>query len=186
MKQIAKLIVPTAIALVYATVLFGDTLRLSRKLEQLGVDRALIFTHGGYIDDHPLWSTDGSKLAANFAGRWIEAEVASILFEEATGHGQVIGLATDGRVDEVTSETTLNLYRAATIYDPRRIEVKGEFIVELKSVGFGIEFAVQRHGESREVRWKTDLENCHSLALSPDRTMVAYICEMNGLFVSRI
>jgi hypothetical protein len=34
-----------------------------------------------------------------------------------------------------------------------------------------------------EVLWTTGFENCHSLALSPDETLVAFLCELNGLVV---
>jgi len=30
------------------------------------------------------------------------------------------------------------------------------------------------------------MENCHSLGLSPDENYVAYICELNGVVVTRL
>ncbi len=38
-------------------------------------------------------------------------------------------------------------------------------------------------GREADILWKTGLENCHSLALSPDETLVAFLCELNGLVV---
>ena len=41
------------------------------------------------------------------------------------------------------------------------------------------------HDEQSKLIWETQGENCHSLALSPDNTLIAFQCELNGLMLFR-
>jgi hypothetical protein len=58
--------------------------------------------------------------------------------------------------------------------------------VELAKEEIGTVFRITKKGSQPVILWRTALENCHSLALSPDDKLVAFICELNGLLVATI
>ena len=47
-------------------------------------------------------------------------------------------------------------------------------------------FRIQQQGQGARTLFQTGGENCHSLSLSPDERLMAFICELNGLFVYRL
>jgi hypothetical protein len=69
---------------------------------------------------------------------------------------------------------------------PRKVIAKDGTKAELLSDGLGTRFVISRKGADPETLWKTSMENCHSLALSPDGRQVAYICELNGVVVTNL
>ena len=84
---------------------------------------------------------------------------------------------------EDVPESDVRTWLKTSRFDPRRLTTKAGVTIELAPEGLGTVFRVTRKGQEPEDLWKTSLENCHSLSLSPDETMAAFLCELNGLMV---
>ena len=82
------------------------------------------------------------------------------------------------------SESQVREWEKSGTYAPRRIATKAGMIVELQQEGLGTLFSISRQGRKPTTLWKTSLEACHSLALSPDQSLVAFVCELNGVVVT--
>lgn len=50
----------------------------------------------------------------------------------------------------------------------------------------GTALILTEKGKPQKVLWITEMENCHSLVLSPNQKYVAFICELNGLVVMKL
>lgn len=156
---------------------FGQNLRpLSYEFERCNVETALIWTSQA-IDEYPIWSSDEKNIAVNEMGIWRKISLQEVFFNEAKWLGNKIGQNISESAEDIT-ETEINEYTKATIFDPRKIETKDGHIIELRMSGFQTEFIVDQ-----KKLWQTGGDNCHSLALSPDGNYVAFISESNGLMI---
>jgi hypothetical protein len=164
----------------------GDILGLKRELRRLGLSSALVFGSQA-VDEHPVWSPDGRDLGVNVEGKWSKLDLASLSLRKGTWHdGEAIAVAAlPGRLTAMT-ESEVRSWQKPARFDPRRVTTKDGTTVELEQVDLSTVFRITRNGEKPLVVWKTSLENCHSLSLSPDETLVAYICELNGVIVTTL
>jgi hypothetical protein len=153
-------------------------------LTRLGLSSALVISSQA-VDEQPLWSPDGDQLAVSVEGKWSKLDLGSVSLQKGTWHGdEAIGVASPApRLSNITAAEVGDWQKSAK-FDPRRITTKNGMTVELEQVGLGTVFRTTKKGQKPAVFWKTSLENCHSLTLSPDETLVAYICELNGVVVT--
>jgi hypothetical protein len=166
-----------------------ETLNSKNNLEQemarLGVGTALI-VQSQAIDEYPLWAPDSSAVAVNVMGKWRKFDLKNVGLAEADWHKQKIGvLMLANEAPEILDSEKERLLTSSK-YDPREILTQKGDKVELSLDGFSTSLIVtEREGQSK-VLWRSGMENCHSLALSPNEKYLAYLCELNGLFVMRL
>ena len=157
----------------------------SAELGRLGVRSALVFQSQA-LDEEPVWSPDGSSIAVNLEGSWRRVDLSRIVLAKAEWHGgSPLGFAQSPSLSPLAG-SDLELWKAKGGRDPRRVKTRSGTIVEMKSEDLGTAFVITLKGKAPQVLWKTSLENCHSLALSPDEQFVAFICELNGLAVTKL
>jgi hypothetical protein len=152
------------------------------RLAELSVDTALVFPSQA-IDEHPLWSPDGTHLGVNVAGRWLQVDLVRVKLDRgAWRRGVVVGVAIDAAAvselpaDEATRWLERNPAGEAQV-------TLGETSVELRQRGLATELVVTPGSGEPQVRWSSDIESCHSLVAAPDGKHVAFICELNGVLV---
>ena len=158
---------------------------LSTSMQELNIDTALIIDSEA-IDDYPLWSTDSKFIAANIEGIWHKYRLTNIKLEKADWHNIEIGIMTTKNSDSLLTAIEQEKFNITLKYDVRKILTSTGDKIELKLGGFSTSLILTKNGQNAKVIWKSSLENCHSLSLSPDEKFIAYLCELNGLFIMKI
>jgi hypothetical protein len=57
--------------------------------------------------------------------------------------------------------------------------------VQLSQSGISTSFVLSK-GRRRRTLWASDMENCYAPVFSPNERYVAFICELNGVFVTDV
>jgi Tol biopolymer transport system component len=135
------------------------------------------------IDEYPMWSPNSDYIACNIDEQWYKFRLTNIEFAEAQWHKKKIGtLATKEAYSKMT-ETEQSEFEKVSKLSPREVVTKDKTKIELKTTGMSVSLIVTKKGGQSRTLWTSNGENCHSLVLSPDEKYVAYLCEMNGLFI---
>jgi hypothetical protein len=149
--------------------------------------RSALVVESQEVDEHPVWSPDGKALAVNLAGKWHQIDLGAVSLTPAQWHGgSPIGKLVRPLPSTVIEDNKVNKWEKSNRWDPRRIETKDGTILALTPDELSTVFTIGKKTEKPQVLWKTALENCHSLSLSPDEQHVAYICELNGVVVTAL
>jgi hypothetical protein len=163
--------------------LFGETPRLVSEMQSLGLRFALLIESQA-IDDSPVWSPDGRFLAIHLDPQWSMVDVDSITLRMGTWQDRkTIAIAHPPPALLDVPETELRAWRKTASSDRHAVTTKTDVTIELAPDNLGTLFRVTSKGLEPEIHWRTSLESCHSLALSPDEKLVAFLCEKNGLVV---
>jgi len=161
-----------------------DTDSLASQMLRLGVHDAVVIASGG-VDEHPIWSPDGKYVAANVDEKWVRVEVDRLRLEKAEWRGgHSVGLVRSHTAEQPVDEAAVRAWQREARSDPRKVKTHSGTTVELRQNDLGTQFVVTRKGAKPEVRWTTELENCHGLALSPDDRYVAFVCEQDGVIIA--
>jgi hypothetical protein len=162
----------------------GSTTSLQAEMERLGVRSALVFA-SQTIDEHPVWSPKGDALAVNVDGRWVELKLAPVTLEAATWRGsQPIGIVKPPISPSSVSEGHVRDWERSAKFDPRKVILRDGKTVELRQEDLSTSLIVTPLGGATQIVWKSGLESCYGLAVSPDQRLVAYVCELNGVIVT--
>jgi hypothetical protein len=156
---------------------------LSKQMEAMHVHTALL-VRSQEMDDLPAWSPNGRFLAVDLAGKWFKIDMSAIQLQEAKWHEQRVGVQMKADLHSMTDEEVQSL--------PKEDESqKRKHEVVTTASGLKVEMGhkelssalVVSKGKQQAVIWESGLENCYGLILSPDKMKVAYLCELNGIFV---
>ncbi|NBX53420.1 MAG: hypothetical protein EBT63_07230 [Proteobacteria bacterium] len=157
---------------------------LGQEMERLGVDNVLIF-QSQEIDEYPLWSMDSNFIAVNIMGRWRKFNLKKVSLIEAEWHQKKIGFSKSSKgIFLDFSDLERENFLISHIQEDF-VNQKGEKI-QLIQKGFSTSLILTELDGQKKVLWKSEIESCHSLNLSPNKKYVAYICELNGLFIMKI
>jgi len=151
---------------------------LTDELKNLHVHTALLFPSQA-IDDLPLWSSDAKYLAVNIQCKWHKLDTSLVLLQEARWHGKSIATLKDGAFSDATESEIAEWSKGAK--EKRTVESKSGIKAELPQHEMSTSLVLSK-GRNRKSIWKTDLESCYGLRLSPDGHTVAFLCETNGVF----
>lgn len=158
---------------------------LDSQLTKLKADTALVFPSDA-VDEHPLWSPDGRFLAVNVEGEWQRVDLTAVILEAGSWRrGQALGVITNREAISVAPATDIAAWQKSNTLRPRRATVGGAD-VQLQASELSTALVLTFPGRKPETRWQSDMENCHSLVVAPDKRHVAFICEMNGVFILRV
>lgn len=154
---------------------------IAHELSRLGVATALVLPSSA-IDEFPIWSPDSRYVAADVMGTWKKVDLRTIALVSGKWHDQPIGVADrKAPITELDPETAKR-WRPSTEPSPDVAEVRGVRI-EFRRSELRTSLVVVRRGRKPEVIWTSSLETCGAPAIAPDGTLVAFICETNGLLV---
>ena len=173
-----------AVGLLVASLCFAsETSHLSSQLKTLGLRFALLIESQA-IDEEPVWSPDGRFLAVNMDGKWSRLDTESVVLTMGTWQDRkTIAVPHPPAELANVSEAEIRKWQKSAHSGPRAVTTKTGVEIELAPEGLGTAFRVTSPRREPEVLWTTGLENCHSLALSPDESLAAFLCEKNGLVV---
>lgn len=158
--------------------------RLDEQLQSVESDTALLFPSEA-IDEYPIWSPDGRYLAANIEGQWKKLDLSALVLSAGTWRGgQSLGVVAGNRAFTSASREEISAWLKQNKLNPRKANVGGS-IVELRQNELSTDLVITAPARTPVVRWSSSEENCHSLVVAPDHEHVAFICEMNGVFVLR-
>ena len=151
---------------------------LTSELATLHAKTALLFPSQA-VDEFPVWSPDSRYLAANVQGKWFKLEISTVQLEEAKWHGKSIGIVKNQKFAQATDAEIAEWMKGAR--EQQSVVSKSGITVEFSQRELSTSLVLSR-GKNRKTLWKTGLENCGGLQLSPDGLYVAFICETNGVF----
>lgn len=158
--------------------------KLVGALQRLGLTSALVVASQA-VDEHPVWSPDGRFLALNVDQKWSKVDLDSLSLTKGTWHdGEGIGVTNPPPSLTPIPEADVHKWQKAERYGPRKVTTGSGTVVELDQNGLSTVFRTTSKGGKAVTHWKTSLENCHGLALSPDESLVAFVCELNGVIVT--
>lgn len=159
---------------------------LEKELARINADSALVLPFEWGVDRYPLWSPEGDYVAARVnSSVWYKVNLNTLSLDAATwrdkktlGVLRPISIAiSPATMSEISS------FSKQVKYDPREVITRDETKIELKQKGFSTSLILTRKGQPPNILWSSDLENCHSLNLSPDEKNVAFLCERNGVVI---
>lgn len=160
--------------------------KLVASLQRLGLQSALV-VRSQAVDEHPIWSPDGRFLAVNIDEKWMKLDLGGMSLIKGTWHdGEGVGVPDPPPALAAISESLVREWEKSGTWAPRRIETKSGAVVELRQEGLGTLFRISKKGRQPTTLWETSLEACHSLALSPDQSLAAFVCELNGVVVTML
>ena len=154
------------------------------ELQKLSLSTVLVINSGS-IDEYPVWSPEMDFIAVNLEGKWFKIELTNIDLIEGEWHGDRIGVIKKTNIRDL-NESDLRLWRRKKNYNTRKVKTTAGDEIELKLTDFSTSLIMKIGSSFPKTLWTTGMENCHSLSVSPDEKFIAYICELNGLFITRI
>jgi len=180
MKLVLIVLIPlVAMPLLVAEGQTGDS--LGDEMAKLHVHTVLLVPSQA-IDEFPVWSPNSRFLGANIQGKWFKFDTTKVQLQEATWHGQRIGaVRSKPDLEPMTSEEAAKWAKLGQHGDSE-VKARSGVKAEMKHDELSSSLVIS-HGSRSSVIWKSDLENCGALSLSPNGSYLAYICETNGVLV---
>jgi hypothetical protein len=155
-------------------------------MRKLGVHTILLLQSQA-VDEMPLWSPDSRFVAVDIEGKWHKLDTWAITaLGAAKWHGQEIGAVHDELRLNVTV-AQVNKWKGKSQDNPREGVSKSGIKVQLTQhqEDLSTSFVISK-GSQKKTLWTSGLENCYSPVFSPNEKYVAFICELNGVFVTDI
>ena len=157
----------------------GTSLR--SEMAKLRVHTALLVPSQA-VDEFPVWSPDSRFLAANIEGKWFKLDILKVRLKEATWLGQRVGAVGSKPELEPMGRQEANRWAKNVQHGESDVTGKSGVRAEIQRHALSASLIVSQ-GVRSAVIWKTDMENCGELSLSPNGAYLAYICETNGVLV---
>ena len=164
----------------------GQESNLDSEMERLKTETVLA-VNSQAIDQYPLWSPNSDFIGYFVDKKWNKVKLTNIKLIEGKWHNNNIGILKTKKAYSLMTKTEFDEFSSVTKLDSSIVVTKDETKIELKDNGnFTISLIITKKGELPKTLWTTGGENCLSLVLSPDEKYVAYLCELNGLFIMKI
>ncbi|MGO9405129.1 MAG: hypothetical protein ACLPVW_16825 [Terriglobales bacterium] len=160
--------------------------RLGTAMSKLGVHTILLFQSQA-VDEMPLWSPDSRFVVVDVEGKWYKLDTWAITaLGSAKWHGEEIGAVSD-ELRSVATVAQVDKWKSKSRTNPREAISKSGIKVQLTQhqEDVSTSFVISR-GSQNKTLWTSGLENCYSPVFSPNEKYVAFICELNGVFVTDI
>jgi hypothetical protein len=159
---------------------------LAEEMNRLHIDTALV-VQSNAVDEHPLWSPSEDHLAVNVMGKWYKVNLSQISLQEGIWRRkQRIGIIASKSSVSNADAQEIEQWAKVTRFDPRVLTTKAGTRIELKETELGTTLIIHKLNQKAQRIWTSDMENCHSLVLSPNEQYVAFICESNGVVVMKL
>src|SRR5438477_7029773 len=130
---------------------------LASAMEHLHVRTALVVPSQA-IDEQPVWSPDGKRLAVKIEDTWRVTEIDNARLGEGTSHGhERIGADREPSLSPIAL-AVVNDRMKSVVRGSRRVRTSGGLIVELRQVEQGTRFVVTPRGGTAKILWSTGLE----------------------------
>jgi Tol biopolymer transport system component len=155
-------------------------------MRKLGVHTILLLQSQA-VDEMPLWSPDSRFVAVDVEGKWYKLDTWAITaLGTAKWHGEEIGAVKDELRSNATA-AQVNRWKGKSQNDPREVVSKSGIKVQLTQheEDLSTSFVVSKGSRTRTL-WTSGMENCYSPMFSPNEKYVAFICELNGVFVTDV
>jgi hypothetical protein len=154
---------------------------LGTEMARLNVHTVLLVASQA-VDEFPVWSPDSRFLAVNIEGKWFELDTARVELREVNWHGQRIGtVGNKPTLEPMTGEKAAEWSKQVRHGD-RNVTGKSGMRAEMRHHELSSSLVVSQGKHSSEI-WKSEMENCGALSLSPSGSYLAYICETTGVLV---
>jgi Tol biopolymer transport system component len=159
---------------------------LGTAMARLGVHTVLLLPSQA-VDDMPLWSPDSRFVAVDVEGQWYKLDTWAITaLRSAKWHGEEIRAVND-ELRSTATAAQVDKWKGKSETNPREAISKSGIKVQLtqRQEDESTSFVISKGSQSKTL-WASGLENCYSPVFSPNDKYVAFICELNGVFVTDI
>jgi hypothetical protein len=134
-----------------------------------------------------LWSPNSDYIVVNITGEWKRIELKNIYLTEAKWRQINIGVrTTDERSFVELSKKEKDSFNKIAKFGARVLKTRDKTEITIEMKDFSSSMIIKKYGDKPNKIWDSNMENCHSLVLSPDEMYVAFLCELSGLFVMRL
>jgi hypothetical protein len=157
---------------------------LGTEMTRLNVNTVLLVASQA-VDEFPVWSPDSRFLAVNIEGKLFKLDAAKVELREANWHGQRIGTVANKPTLEPMTDETAAEWSKHVRHGDSNVTGKSGVRAEMQHHERSSSLVVSQRSHS-SVIWKSEMENCGALSLSPSGSYLAYICETNGVLVMDI
>jgi hypothetical protein len=163
-----------------------DLNNIESQMNKLKVNTALVVPSQA-VDEYPLWSKDGKYLFANIMGKWYKVNLNDIKLAPSKWRK-------DKKLGVINSKNTISLAKANEINEPkqqtkfeaRKYITKDNTKFEFKRSKMGTQFIITKDKAKPSIQWSSGMENCHSFTSNKKENYIAFICEMNGVFIYKV
>jgi hypothetical protein len=119
-------------------------------------------------------------------GTWNRVDLHEITLAPGTWHGgERIGVVEARAIVEPLEQSLVHRWKPEVEPDPAVAESRS-IRIEFRQEELRSSLVVTRRGKAPVVKWTSGLEECGSPVLSPDGSLVAFLCLTNGLFVMNL
>lgn len=164
---------------------FSSKSNLDSEMTKLNVDTVMIIK-SEMIDEYPLWSSDSRFVGINIMGEWYKFDLKNVKLSINEWKQQKIGLVTNKDAMSNLTNQELEKFRFHSKNSGRKVITQTGEKIELQLTGFSSSLVITKRNSKPITLWTRNIENCHSLSLSPNEKYLAYLCELNGLFVMKL
>lgn len=160
------------------------TASLTDGMARLNVHTALL-VQSLQIKAFPVWSPDARFLGVLLQGQWFKLDTSAVPLKEELWYEQRIGTTAGGMGLELMNANEAAGWAKIGQHGDKRVESYSGLKAEILDHDSSSMLAISK-GALDSVIWKTNLENCGLLSLSPDGAYLAYECDRSGLFVTDV
>jgi hypothetical protein len=157
---------------------------LESEMTRVDVHTALLVPSQS-VDEFPVWSPDSRFLGVNIEGKWFKLDTRNTRLHEAKWHEQRIGVMVGKSGLMPMSSEEAAEWGNRVQHGDSEVEGIGGFKAEMQRRELSSSLVLTQ-GQRSAVIWKSEMENCGALSLSPNGSYLAYICELNGVLVTDI
>lgn len=159
---------------------------LESELNRLNTPTVLIVP-SMHVTDYAIWSPDLKYLGYSIRDKWYKVRLTDIKLAEGKWHNIQIGVLRSENTDTILTEEERKGYVKVAKIGRKEITTKDSIKIELKEMGdLSTGLIITEKGKESKIIWKSGGENCYALSLSPDEKYIAYVCELNGVFVMKL
>jgi len=159
------------------------TNQLHLEMQRLKVHTVEVFDQD--VDEMPLWSTDSRYLVVNFESKWQKLDLRAIRLREAKWHDMKIAVVDPALPRSVATAAEVRKWKGIPQDDHLKAKSASGVTVELSQSNVSTSLVVSKGGIKKTL-WTTDMDNCGEPRFSPNEKYVAFICELNGVFVTDV
>ncbi|WP_419765394.1 MAG: hypothetical protein ACNI28_02875 [Arcobacter sp.] len=179
-------IILTTVILLSVSLSAKDLNNIKSQMNKLKVNTALVVPSQA-VDEYPLWSKDGQYLFANVMGKWYKVNLNDIeLAPTKWRKDKALGVINSKNTISLAETNEINKPKQQTKFGAREYITNDNTKFEFKRSKMGTQFIITKNKNKPSIQWSSGMENCHSFTSNEKENYIAFICEMNGVFIYKI
>lgn len=160
---------------------------LEQNLRAIDCDTVVVVKSNA-IRDPIHWSPDSKSIGVKVEGNWVSINLDKLMLKRFKWRNELNVATPAGKPEYVPLPSQVRAtWKSATEEESTKLRNNMGTIIEfaqLKEGGVAL-LVTPLNGTRKEI-WRTNLEDCQGLVLSPDHHWVAFICGVHGAVVMKV